>query len=354
MDKDGKTEKPTPKRKKDARKKGNVARSPDLTAALALLTFSFVFIPAWEFGLGKFLPYFTNLIEQLGNYQNLYADLPKVGLHAVLMVVIVGAPFLALGYLISYLGNFVQVGFLFTSKPLKPDFKRLNPLSGLKRMFSMDSLVNLGKTLAKFILIAYLCYRKYISTLRDIVNAGTVGAPKILFFVLNFCKELGMQIALVLLVLGLADFAYQSYSRNKKLKMSKQEIKEEMKQMEGDPKVKAQRKAKYQAMVRNSIAQVKDATVVLANPTHLALAIKYDKKETPVPQLLAKGADEVALKMKEEAKKNDVPIIENKPLARAIYPKIEAGEFISEEFFEPVADLIALVYRLDEEAKHKI
>lgn len=163
-----------------------------------------------------------------------------------------------------------------------------------------------------------------------------------------------MQIALVLLVLGLADFAYQSFSRTKKLKMTKQEIKEEMKQMEGDPKVKAQRKAKYQAMVRNSIAQVKDATVVLANPTHLALAIKYDKTETPVPQLLAKGADEVAMKMKEEARKNDVPIIENKPLARAIYLKIEAGEFIPEEFFEPVADLIALVYRLDEEAKYKI
>ncbi|MCS6142191.1 EscU/YscU/HrcU family type III secretion system export apparatus switch protein [Latilactobacillus curvatus] len=354
MDKDGKTEKPTPKRKRDARKKGNVARSPDLTAALALLTFSFIFIPAWQFGLGKFFPYMTGFIEQLDNYQVLYADLPKVGLQAILMVLIVAAPFLVVGYLISFLGNFVQIGFLFTAKPLKPDFKRLNPLSGFKRMFSLDAIVNLGKTLAKFLLIAYLCYRKYISTLRDILNAGSVGPAKILFFILNFCKELGMQIALVLLVLGLADFGYQSFSRTKKLKMTKQEIKEEMKQMEGDPKVKAQRKAKYQAMVRNSIAQVKDATVVLANPTHLALAIKYDKTETPVPQLLAKGADEIAMKMKEEARKNDVPIIENKPLARAIYPKIEAGEFIPEEFFEPVADLIALVYRLDEEAKYKI
>lgn len=354
MDKDGKTEKPTPKRKRDARKKGNVARSPDLAAALALLVFAFVFIPAWEFGLGKFFPYLTGFIEQMGNYQAMYADLPKVGLQAVLMVMIVAAPFLIVGYSISFLSNFVQVGFLFTTKPLKPDFKRLNPFNGLKRMVGLDAITNLGKTLAKFLLIAYLCYRKYIQSLHNIMNASSVGDGKVLFFILNFCKELGLQIALVLLVLGLADFAYQNYSRTKKLKMSKQEIKEELKQMEGDPQVKAQRKAKYQAMVRNSLAQVKDATVVLANPTHLALAIKYDKEETPVPQLLAKGADQLALKMKEEAKKNDVPIIENKPLARAIYPKVEAGEFIPTEFFEPVAQLIATVYQLNEEAKNKI
>lgn len=354
MDKDGKTEKPTSKRKKDARKKGNVARSPDLTAALALLIFSFIFIPGWELGLGKFFPYLTAFIEQLDNYQALYSDLPKVGFQAVFMVLFVAAPFLIAGYLISFLGNFVQIGFLFTSKPLKPDFKRLNSVSGFKRMVGLDALVNMGKTVAKFLLIAYLCYRKYIASLRDILNASTVGPAKILFFILNFCKELGMQIALVLLVLGAVDLAYQNFSRTKKLKMSKQEIKEEMKQMEGDPKVKAQRKAKYQAMVRNSIAQVKEATVVLINPTHLALAIKYDKIDTPVPQLLAKGADEIALKMKEKARKNDVPIIENKPLARAIYPEIEAGDFIPEEFFEPVADLIALVYQLDKEAKYKI
>ncbi|GBG94919.1 flagellar biosynthetic protein flhB [Ligilactobacillus salitolerans] len=354
MDKDGKTEKPTAKRRKDARKKGNVARSPDLTAALALLVFALIFVPAWQFSLGHFLPYLTGFLEQMGNYEHMYTDLPKVGLQAVLMIVIAAAPFLIVGYLISYLGNFVQIGFLFTTKPLKPDFKRLNPLSGLKRMFSLDAVINLAKTTAKFILIAFLCYRKYVSSLRDILNASSVGAAKILFFILNFCKELGVQIALVLLILGLVDLTYQNFSRTKKLKMSKQEIKEEMKQMEGDPQVKAKRKAQYQAMVRNSIAQVKDATVVLANPTHLALAIKYDKEETPVPQLLAKGADEVAQKMKAEAKKQNVPIIENKPLARAIYPKLEAGDFIPEEFFEPVANLIALVYRLDQEAKGKI
>lgn len=354
MDKDGKTEKPTPKRKKDARKKGNVARSPDLTAALGLVVFAYIFIPAWKFGLQRLFPYLIGFLEEIGNYQTAYADLPKLGTQAVLMVLLVAAPFLVVGEAVSFLGNFVQVGFLFTTKPLKPDFKRMNPLSGLKRMVSVDSLINLGKTLAKFLLIAFLCYRKYVASLRDILNASTVGNGKILLFILQFCQELGLQIALVLLVLGLTDLIYQSYSRTKKLKMSKQEIKEEMKQMEGDPQVKAQRKAKYQAIVRNSIAQVKDATVVLVNPTHLALAIKYDQAETPVPQLLAKGADELALKMKAEAKKNHVPIIENKPLARAIYPKIEAGEFIPAEFFEPVAQLLALVYRLDEEAQGKI
>src|SRR5699024_9213441 len=131
MDKDGKTEKPTPKRKKDARKKGNVARSPDLTAALGLVVFAYIFIPAWKFGLQRLFPYLIGFLDEIGNYQTAYADLPKLGTQAVLMVLLVAAPFLVVGEAVSFLGNFVQVGFLFTTKPLKPDFKRMNPLSGL-------------------------------------------------------------------------------------------------------------------------------------------------------------------------------------------------------------------------------
>ncbi len=226
-----------------------------------------------------------------------------------------------LSVLVAFLANFAQTGFLFSTKPLKPDFKRLNPVNGFKQMLGLRSVFNMGKTLAKFGIIVYFCYREFMDNIPIMLNLSSVGTPKVLLFVLNFAQALTFKVALLLLVLALIDYFYQRYSFRKNLRMSKEEIKEEFKQQEGDPKVKSQRKARYQAMVRNAIAKVKDATVLITNPTHFALAIKYDPQKEGIPVLLAKGKDDLAQRMKAEARKEHVPLIENRPVAMQSTPK---------------------------------
>ncbi|WP_311406619.1 flagellar biosynthesis protein FlhB [Liquorilactobacillus uvarum] len=353
-DKDGKTERPTAKRLKDARKRGEVPKSQELNAALALLVFAVIMVPSWEFVLNHFMPYMVQMIQQVGRFKVEYRDLSKVGIQAVLMIFLLCAPFMVLSMAIGYLANLFQVGLLFTSKPIKPDFKKINPLNGFKQMFGLRAIFNMSKTLAKFGIIAYLCYQKFIQTIPILINLSSVGTGKILLFVLDFAKDLSLKIALVLLVLSLADYMYQRYTHIKSLRMTKQEIKEEFKQMEGDPKVKSQRKAKYQEMVRNAVANVKKATVLITNPTHFALAIRYDPEKDEVPILLAKGADKLAQRMKTEARKEHIPMIENRPLAHALYKKVEPGQFVPVDMYESVAEIIALVYRLEEESKDKI
>ncbi|MFT9456469.1 MAG: flagellar biosynthesis protein FlhB [Liquorilactobacillus hordei] len=353
-DKDGKTEKPTPKRLKDARKKGEVPKTPELNIAVSLLIFAFIILPLWEFILQEFLPYLTQMIEQVAEFKVQISDLPKVAIQAVLMILLLASPFMLISVFLGTFINIMQVGLLFTWKPLKPDFKKLNPVNGFKQMVGLRSLVNIAKTLAKLGVIIYLCYQQFMAEIPTIINLNDVGLQKILYFVLDFTRSLIEKISFFLLIVAIFDYGYQRYTHHKSLKMTKQEIKDEFKQQEGDPKVKAQRKAKYQAMSRNAISKVKEATVMVTNPTHYAIAIKYDPQKEGIPLLLAKGADDLAQRMKAEAKKMHVPMIENRPVARAIYAKVEPGEFIPAEMYESVAAIIALVYQLEEKEKNKI
>ena len=349
-DKSDKTEKPTPKRIREARKEGQVAKSQDLGAAAVLLGLAGFFIPAWQFVIQNYLPYMVASLQNLTIYQAQMNDLPKVALQAIWLVVLGSLPFMAISLGIGLFINLVQTRLNFSVKAIKPDFKKLNPLTGVKNMFSMQALMNLAKTIAKLAVIVYLCVKKYQAAISTIAQLSQMEMGQILYFVLHFAQELMLQIALVFLVLGGLDYIYQRHSLMKQLKMSKQEIK----QNEGDANIKAQRKAKYQQLLQNAIANVKDATVVITNPTHFAVAIQYEKDGLGIPQVIAKGADEIAQRMKAEAKKLDVPMVENVPLARGLYAKVKVGDVIPDEFFGPVAEVLALVYQLEEEAKHKI
>ena len=353
-DKSDKTEKPTPKRIREARKEGQVAKSQDLGAAAVLLGLAGFFIPAWQFVIQNYLPYMVASLQNLTIYQAQMNDLPKVAVQAIWLVVLGSLPFMAISLGIGLFINLVQTRLNFSVKAIKPDFKKLNPLTGVKNMFSMQALMNLAKTIAKLAVIVYLCVKKYQAAISTITQLSQMEMGQILYFVLHFAQELMLQIALVFLVLGGLDYIYQRHSLMKQLKMSKQEIKEEVKQSEGDANIKAQRKAKYQQLLQNAIANVKDATVVITNPTHFAVAIQYEKDGLGIPQVIAKGADEIAQRMKAEAKKLDVPMVENVPLARGLYAKVKVGDVIPDEFFGPVAEVLALVYQLEEEAKHKI
>lgn len=353
-DKSDKTEKATPRRIREARKEGQVAKSQDLGAAAVLLGLAGFFIPAWQFVIQNYLPYMVASLQNLTIYQAQMNDLPKVALQAIWLVVLGSLPFMAISLGIGLFINLVQTRLNFSVKAIKPDFKKLNPLTGVKNMFSMQALMNLAKTIAKLAVIVYLCVKKYQAAISTIAQLSQMEMGQILYFVLHFAQELMLQIALVFLVLGGLDYIYQRHSLMKQLKMSKQEIKEEVKQNEGDANIKAQRKAKYQQLLQNTIANVKDATVVITNPTHFAVAIQYEKEGLGIPQVIAKGADEIAQRMKAEAKKLDVPMVENVPLARGLYAKVKVGDVIPDEFFGPVAEVLALVYQLEEEAKHKI
>ena len=218
----------------------------------------------------------------------------------------------------------------------------------------MQSLVNSIKTILKFSLVFYLCYQQFVEAMPDIMQLSQVGTQQLLGFILEFTKTLMQQIAIFMFVISIIDYLYQRFNHTKKLKMSKHEIKEEHKQMEGDPQIKAQRKARHREAMRNAVANVKEATVVITNPTHYAIAIRYDAKSDEVPKVLAKGTDELAQKMKEEAKKHAIPMIENRPVARALYPLVEAGDFVPVEMYESIAEIIALVYQLEEQKKYKI
>ncbi|MGN9066613.1 EscU/YscU/HrcU family type III secretion system export apparatus switch protein [Ligilactobacillus agilis] len=353
-DKSDKTEKPTPRRIREARKEGQVAKSQDLGAAAVLLGLAGFFIPAWQFVIQNYLPYMVASLQNLTIYQAQMNDLPKLALQAIWLIILGSLPFMGISLGIGLFINLVQTRLNFSVKALKPDFKKLNPVTGIKNMFSMQAFMNLAKTIAKLAVIVYLCVKKYQSAISTIAQLSQMEMGQILYFVLHFAQELMLQIALVFLVLGGLDYIYQRHSLMKQLKMSKQEIKEEVKQNEGDANIKAQRKAKYQQMLQNAIANVKDATVVITNPTHFAVAIQYEKDGLGIPQVIAKGADEIAQRMKAEAKKLEVPMVENVPLARGLYAKVKVGDVIPDEFFGPVAEVLALVYQLEEEAKHKI
>ncbi|SEM60231.1 flagellar biosynthetic protein FlhB [Ligilactobacillus sp. WC1T17] len=353
-DKDGKTEKPTAKRLRDSRKRGEVAKSIDVVSAVALLVYAVLFVQLCEFAINHFAPYFVNYLTMLSDPSKAMDNLNKILIQGLLMMLIMAAPFMVIAIFIGIAGNFIQVGLLFTTDPLKPDFKRLNPINGFKQLFSLSALQNFAKSLMKLAIVGYLCYQEYVKAIPELTKLDGVGTGKILQFTLDTCKNLGTKIGVCLVIISVFDYAFQRYTYTKNLKMTKQEVKDEVKQMEGDPQVKAQRKQKHQEIVRNAVSKVKDATVVLANPTHLAIAIQYDAAGAGVPQVLAKGADDVAMRMKEEARKQNVPIIENKPLARALYPKVNPGDFIPAEFYEAIAEVIALVYKLEREAKGKI
>lgn len=352
-DKANKTEKPSAKRLRDARKRGQIPKSQDLVIALSLLGFALVLEPMWSNVGGYLVNYLTASFENISQTKVAFNTLPRLGTQSILMLFILAGPFMLLAVIIGLLGNLLQTGILFTAQPLKPDFKKINPVTGIKNFYSMTTLVNLGKTLFKFIVVSFIAYGAYQQAIPTIVNLAAMGPQDVFHFVLTFAHDIALKVALFLLFLAVLDYVYQRYSFFKRLRMSKQEVKDEYKQNEGDPKIKAQRRAQYQRLLHNSVAKVKEATVVITNPTHFAIAIKYDSA-VGVPVVLAKGADEIAQKMKAEAKRLDIPMIENRPVARALFKAVEPGEFIPAELFEAVAGIIAVVYKLEAEKTGKI
>jgi flagellar biosynthetic protein FlhB len=247
------------------------------------------------------------------------------------------------------MANILQVGWLVTFKPLIPDLSKISPLSGLRNLFAMSKLFDLAKEVVKLVVIGFIAYGCIKKDLLVFLTLSDQSIEHIFVALFTSIFWLGIKIALALLVLAIIDFAYQKHRYHQGLKMTKQEVKDEMKQMEGDPQVKSKIKSLQMEMAfRRMMSEVPKATVVVTNPTFIAIALRYEMGVDKAPVVLAKGKRKTAERIREIARENDIPIVEDKPLARAMYDAIEIGTEIPREFFTSVAEILAYVYKLKE------
>ena len=257
------------------------------------------------------------------------------------------APFFAFGFVITIIISIIQVGWKVSAKPLKPKGDKFNPISGFKRIFSKDSVFELFKSILKIGVVIYVAYISIRDEADDIFILYDMPLNQALALCGDVIINAGLKISLVYLVVGLADFIYQKHRFNEEMKMTKQEVKDEYKNTEGNPEIKGRQRQRMREASRQRMMQdVPKADVVITNPTHLAVAIKYDAETAKAPIVLAKGEDFLAQKIREAAKEHNIEIVENKPLARMLYANVDIGAEIPPELYQAVAEILAMVYNM--------
>ncbi len=348
-----KTEPATEKKKQDARKEGQVAKSKEIESAFSLMAL-FVLLKVWAGTLGGNLMNFFRLtyddiplyIKNNDGYVNI-ASILSLFVEVLLEIIILMAPVLIVSYLVSFACDVAQVKWAPTAKPLMPKLSKINPLSGFKRIFSKNSLIELLKSILKILIISVVAYSYIKKNLNGFFTLYDMTLTSGISFAGNVVVDLGIRISAAYLIIAFADYAYQRWKYNDDLKMTKQEVKEEYKQSEGDPQVKGKiRQRMREVSQRRMMQQLPKADVVITNPTHFAVAIMYDAEKYDAPIVIAKGADYLAQRIKEVARDNEIEIVENKPLARTLYANVEVGEMIPQELFQAVAEVLAFVYKL--------
>lgn len=342
-----KTEKATPKKRQDSRKKGQVAKSMELSgAAILLLTFAAMLM------LGTFFKdrIFDMVRDPLLHRLNMEITIENVVNYAGELSVkflILLAPIFAVAVIIGLLANYMQVGFLLTTDPLKMQFNKIDPIKGFKNIFSLKSLVQMVKSILKLVIIGALAYSTLWGEKDRILQLSHMPLESILSFTAHLTVMLGIKIGAALFVLAIFDYMYQKYEFEKSIRMSKQDIKDEYKKMEGDPLIKGKIKERQRRMAMMRMMQeVPNADVVITNPTHFAVALKYEGGSMEAPKVIAKGQDYVALRIKQIAKEHGVVTMENRPLARALHERTEIGDSIPADLFQAVAEVLAYVYKL--------
>lgn len=346
-----KTEKATPKKRLDERKKGKVAKSQDVNTALLLL---FCFTTLFLFG-GFILEHMTGIYQrtfiEFIDWELTEFTVQQILNSATIEAVKMLAPIMLIAIIAGVASNLLQVGFLFTTEPLKFDLKKIDPIQGAKRIFSIRALVELLKSLLKIACIGTITFSVIWLYKDEMLMTAFTNAENALAFFARVTSIMAFAAIIALLLLAVFDYAYQRFDFEKNMRMSKQDIKDEYKNVEGDPLIKSKIKEKQRQMAtRRMMSEVPNADVVITNPTHYAVAIKYDEEKASAPYILAKGTDQTALKIKEIAKANDIITVENRPLARGLYRATEIGDIIPEEFFQAVAEVLAYVYRLEKKA----
>lgn len=345
---DEKTEKATPKKRQDTRKKGQVPKSQDVnTGFLLIMVFGTLFL------LGGYMEGTMEGMYRIAFNEYIHRDLTEEETHSIFVEMTVEiskiiAPIMGVAVVAGIASNLLQVGIMFTGEPLKMDLKKLDPIKGAKRIFSARALVELFKSLLKISFVGVITFSIIWVNKDQMMMMSQKSVQVALSFFGTITTIMGLASALALLLLSVLDYTYQKYDHEKNIRMSKKDIKDEHKNIEGDPQIKAKIKEKQRQMsASRMMSEVPDADVVITNPTHYAIAIKYDETKSSAPYVVAMGVDFLALKIKEVAKSNDVITVENRPLARALYQHSEVDQPIDEQFYKAVAEVLAYVYQLE-------
>lgn len=345
-----KTEEPTAKKLEDARKKGQVMRSTEVVTAATLLAFFFMLKIFVGFIGNRFMTSFRQTIGFISDYTSepFTLNTARTIIRGSFWNIIVAAfPIMIVGLVVTIVAIVFQVKWKVTAEPLKPKFDKFNPVTGMKRLFSKDKIMDLFKSIAKVVILAYVVYSYLKNQWPLIYKMYSYTLPQAIAVIGDTVINVGIRISALFAVIALFDLFYQKWKYHQDMMMSKQEIKDEYKNSEGDPKVKSQQKQRMQqASQRRMMQDLPNADVVITNPTHLAVAIKYDKDTNEAPVVVAKGADYLAQKIKDRARENAIEIVENKPLARMLYHNVEIGAEIPPELYQMVAEVLAYVYSL--------
>ncbi|MBW1635204.1 MAG: flagellar biosynthesis protein FlhB [Deltaproteobacteria bacterium] len=340
------TEAPTAKRREDFRKKGQVAQSKEVQTA-SLLTILLLF---WHFYMPTFWRGLTGLIFSIWDSAGQYDLTPLSTITLAISILkqsgLLLAPLFLLILAIGFFSSFFQIGWLLTAKPLTPDFSKLNPIKGLGRFFSKKSLIEVVKSMLKVTLIGWVAYSTIYNNFDQTLILIDTSIPTTLLFLAKTGSIILAKSCAILILIAFLDFLFVKWEMEEKMKMTKQELKEEFKESEGDPFIKAQIRTIQQEMARKRMmAEVPEADVIVTNPTHISVAVRYDSLKMDAPVVVAKGADAIAMKIREIAKENNIPIIENRPVARLLH-KLDLGASIPEDLFKVIAEILAHVYSL--------
>jgi flagellar biosynthetic protein FlhB len=345
------TEKATPHRREESRKKGEVFKSIDLSTALSLFA-CFLYFRLAGGTIGTQL---TELMSSIFS-DRLRTDLTQqnvIRLFSGLLVqtIEIILPLFVVALAIGAAGQLFQVGFMFHPEQIAFKPERISPLKGLKRIYSLRAIVELLKSILKISLIGLVAFSVIWMNREQIIETGEKSLNDGLATMVTIVLDMGLVASLTLIALSLLDYLYQKYDYEKNLRMSKQDIKDEYKNIEGDPLIKQRVRQRQKQMALHRMMQdLPHADVVITNPTHFAVALQYNSEKMDAPTVVAKGADYIAFRIKAVARKYHIAIIERKPLARALYFKLEIGDRIPEEFYQAVAEILAYVYRMNDRA----
>ena len=343
------TEQATPKRRAEVRKQGQTAASPDMTTAVVLMVGLYGIKILAGTVQGKLTLLLTGSLLAVGSVDPNAAPNPGMSVFGVLGAIL--PPLLGMLVLAAVAGSALQGGFLFVPGLLSPKFDRINPGAGAKRMLSAQGLMQLGKSMAKVTIVGLIVWTTLRGHQSEIAGLGALDLMPAVSRLVSLLWEVAFRSALAMLGLGALDWLWQRRRFQKSSKMTKQEVEEEQKSSEGDPHVRAQQKGRRMQFFQKMLEEVKQADVVVTNPTHFAVALKYDPNSMGAPMVVAKGADHLALRIREAAKEAGVPVMENPPLARALYRLVKVGHWIPADLYVAVAEVLAFVFRLKAERR---
>lgn len=343
-----KTEVPTEKKRRESREEGQVAFSKELSSAALLAGIVLTLVATSPIILDAMRELMSQIFRDLAQRKELSIDSIFTLSGEILSIILPAfAPFAAVIIFAGIFASVLQVGVMITFKAVAPKFNKISPLTGLKRLFSSQSLADFLKSMAKLIIVGFVGYLTYIDKITE-SNGLSVSTPEsILIYNFTVVAEVAGKIVLALVAIAIFDYFYQRWHHEQQLMMTKQEVKDETKQTEGDPQLKARiRQIQREMSNARMMQEVPKADAVIVNPTHFSVAILYDRDVMSAPEVIAKGADHLALRMRTVARENNVPILERPELARDLYANVEIGDDIPERFYKAIAEILAFVYRL--------